>query len=293
MDFDSITPYNTNDEADKAVTDYEELMVKMPTFTDSAIDLPYRLHQPEQAEANPDETYPLVVYLHGGASRGTDGDAQVQYRHVLPFLASSNSLLTDENQALRPTYVVIPQCDCQFGSNEWASGGYGPFAYTDTPSYYGQALEDLIEHLVATYQVDPRRIYVTGISMGGGGAWDIAARRPDLIAAAIPLSGHPLRADDAAQIFAESKVPVWANQGEGDENNSINDTRNTVNAIADAGGCATLTAFPRRDNWQDIDPGDAEQGNGGDINHTVWMRAYMNPALWDWVFSIEQPVQGE
>ncbi|PUA29109.1 MAG: hypothetical protein B0W54_00375 [Cellvibrio sp. 79] len=285
--FGSWAPYNTNDENQKVVKNYRDLMVKMPVFNNGVIPLPYNLHQPAQAAANPQAKYPLVIYLHGGGERGSN-EEHLSSRHALPFFASSNSLLTPQNLANKPTYIVAPQCNCEFYSNEWSSGGGAPFSISGSPSRYGKALTDLIEHLAATYQIDRDRIYVTGISMGGGGSWELAARRPDLIAAAVPMSGHPVSSNHA-QAVANSKVVIWPQQGDGDENNSVNDTENTVNAIRTAGGCATMNKFPRG-NTQELDPGDPPNGN--DLLHTVWMRGYLNPQLWDYVFSIKRAHTG-
>lgn len=281
--FGSWAPYNTNDESHKVVKNFRELMVKMPVFNNGVIPLPYNLHQPAQAAANPQAKYPLVIYLHGGGERGSN-EEHLSSRHALPFFASSNSLLTPQNQANKPAYIVAPQCNCDFSSNEWSSGGGAPFSVAGNPSRYGKALTDLIEHLAATYQIDRDRIYVTGVSMGGGGSWELAARRPDLIAAAVPMSGHPVNTNHA-QAIANSKVVIWPQQGDGDENNSVNDTLNTVNAIAQANGCAYMNKFPRG-NTLELDPGDPPNGN--DLQHTVWMRAYMNPQLWDYIFSIKR-----
>ncbi|HSC66703.1 MAG TPA: glycoside hydrolase family 6 protein, partial [Cellvibrio sp.] len=285
--FGSWAPYNTNDENQKVVKNFRELMVKMPVFNNGVIPLPYNLHQPSQAAANPQAKYPLVVYLHGGGERGSN-EEHLTSRHALPFFASSNSLLTPQNLANKPAYIVAPQCNCEFFSNEWSSGGGAPFSISGSPSRYGKALTDLIEHLATTYQIDRDRIYVTGISMGGGGSWELAARRPDLIAAAVPMSGHPVSANHA-QAVANSRVVIWPQQGDGDENNSINDTKNTVNAIAQAKGCAYMNEFPRG-TTQELDPGDPPNGN--DLQHTVWMRAYMNPQLWDYLFSIKRAQVG-
>lgn len=285
--FGSWAPYNTNDESHKVVKNYRELMVKMPAFNNGNISLPYNLHQPAQAAVNPQAKYPLVIYLHGGGERGSN-EEHLTSRHALPFFASSNSLLTPENRQNKPAYIVAPQCQCEFYSNEWSSGGGAPFSISGNPSRYGKALTDLIEHLKATYQIDPDRIYVTGISMGGGGSWELAARRPDLIAASVPMSGHPVSSNHA-QAVANSKVVIWPQQGDGDENNSVSDTENTVNAIRNAGGCATMNKFPRG-STQMVDPGDPPNGN--DLQHTVWMRAYMNPQLWDYVFSIKRAHTG-
>jgi cellulase/cellobiase CelA1/pimeloyl-ACP methyl ester carboxylesterase len=285
--FGSWAPYNTNDESQKVVTNYRDLMVKMPVFDNGVIPLPYNLHQPAQAAANPQAKYPLVIYLHGGGERGSN-EEHLSSRHALPFFASSNSLLTPQNLVNKPTYIVAPQCNCDFYSNEWSSGGGAPFSVSGSPSRYGKALTDLIENLVATYQIDRDRIYVTGISMGGGGAWELAARRPDLIAAAIPMSGYPVSTNHA-QAVANSKVVIWPQQGDGDENNSISGTQTTVSAIAQAQGCAYMNTFPRGTTLE-VDPGDPPNGN--DLQHTVWMRAYMNPQLWDYVFSIKRAHTG-
>lgn len=285
--FGSWAPYNTNDEAQKVVKNYRELMVKMPAFNNGNIALQYNLYQPSQAAANPQAKYPLVIYLHGGGERGSN-EEHLTSRHALPFFASSNSLLTPENRQGKPAYIVAPQCQCEFYSNEWSSGGGAPFSISGSPSRYGKALTDLIEHLKTIYQIDPDRIYVTGISMGGGGSWELAARRPDLIAAAVPMSGHPVSSNHA-QAVANSKVVIWPQQGEGDENNSVTDTENTVSAIRTAGGCATMNKFPRGTTAM-VDPGDPPNGN--DLQHTVWMRAYMNPQLWDYVFSIKRAHTG-
>ena len=281
--FGSWAPYNTNDENQKVVKNYRELMVKMPVFNNGVIPLPYNLHQPTQAAVNPQAKYPLVIYLHGGGERGSN-EEHLASRHALPFFASSNSLLTPQNLVNKPAYIVAPQCNCEFFSNEWSSGGGAPFSISGSPSRYGKALTDLIEHLKATYQIDADRIYVTGISMGGGGSWELAARRPDLIAAAIPMSGHPVSSNHA-QAVANSKVVIWPQQGEGDENNSVSDTENTVGAIRTAGGCATMNRFPRG-TTEMVDPGDPP--NGSDLQHTVWMRAYLNPQLWDYIFAIKR-----
>ncbi len=282
IQYGSWAPFDTNNVSQRVVPNFRDYMVNMPVFNNGVIPLPYNLHQPAQA-ANSSAKFPLVIYLHGGGERGK-AQEHLASRHALPFFASSNSLLTPTNLANKPTYIVAPQCECEFGSNEWSSTGNAPFSVTGQPSKYGKALTDLIENLKANYAIDPDRIYVTGISMGGGGAWELAARRPDLIAAAIPMSGIPVQTSNAAAV-AKSKVVVWAQKGNGDENNPVSDTVNTVNAIAAANGCATFSLFPTG-TTQNVDPGDPQPS--ADLQHTVWMRAYLNPQLWDYVFSVRR-----
>lgn len=254
------------------------MMVAQPIFKGSRIDLPWNLYTPELASNNSGQLFPLVVSLHGGYGR------EVENGNILvdgaPFLlGSSNGLLTEENKAKYPTYIVMPHCrqsaDCSFYSNEWSSNG-GPF-YTvnESPSRYGSALIELLEHIIATYQVDPARIYVTGASMGGGGTWELAQRRPDLVAAAFPMAGHT-PATRFLNAFWDSKVPVWAFSSSVDYTNSHQDTDTAVNYIRDGGGCAWVTKY-----------------EGYEHGHLLWQRAFLNPGLWPWVFAQHQPRQGD
>ena len=268
------------------VRNFKELMVEQPVFNETGIDLPWNLHSPYQAEGDPDALFPLVVYIHGGAERGSNPSApnvHLNNRHAKNFFASAQSLLTDEHQAQFPAYVLAPLCNCNFYSNEWSSGGGANFTMQDNPSRYGEAALALIEKLIAEKQIDPARIYVTGPSMGGGGSWEFAVRRPDLFAAAIPLAGHPPSTNDLKKLH-ESKVPVWSNHGEGDGSNPIGDAQNAVDYVSDGGGCAWISRYPRgtgADDPADSDPSDAP--------HNIWARAYTNPDLWPWVFSVSQP----
>jgi predicted peptidase len=144
---------------------------------------------------------------------------------------------------------------------------------------------ELVDELVKTLPIDPKRIYVTGTSMGGGGAWDFAAIFGAKIAAVMPMAGHPLKASDVASL-ATSKVGVWAQHGDGDENNPVADTIASVAALKAAGGCGFISVYPKG-TTATVDPGDPPGGN--DLNHTVWMRGYMQPKMWDWLFSNKLP----
>ncbi len=259
----------------------------------------WAMHKPFQAAQNLTAKYPLVIHLHGGAEARIEGNDPgfLDNRHAKSFFASSNSLLTPENQEQFPAYVVAPYCDgkavtgvrCSFGAAEWASNGYGAInaQLNGDGSPYGGALEALIEQLIANEQVDPARIYVTGTSMGGGGSWDIAARRPDLIAAAIPMAGHPL-SNSALQILAEHKVPVWSHHGAADTTNSYQAAKSAVASLTQKGGCAWQTTYIPSENLADDDSGDESPS---DAVHNIWARAYTNPELWPWVFAQAQPTK--
>ena len=295
IDLANVGPYDLEISKDEYVTMLED----KGTFDGSRGSLPWHMYTPDQAMASPNEKYPLIVSLHGGYGR--EGDDHHILQDGAPYmLGSSNGLLTTENKAKYPTYIIFPHCrelparedpnnpgvmlpeerKCPFYSNEWSSSGGAKFQVQNQPSQNGQTLIELIEHTVKTYNIDPARIYVTGVSMGGGGTWELAQRRPDLVAAAIPLAGHT-PADQYLNAFNTSLVPVWAHAGEKDNTNSYNDTVQAVNKIDGDGGCAWVTGY---DGYQRGD-----QYSMSAHGHSLWQRVYLNPDLWSWLFAQAQP----
>ena len=282
-----------------AVVMFKELMAAQKPIEHRGVVMQWSMHTPFQAAQNSDAKYPLVIFLHGGAEARIEGNGPgfLDNRHAKSFFASNNSLLTAANQERFPAYIVAPFCDgkattgikCSFGAAEWASNGYGAVnaQLNSDGSPFGGALEALIEQLIANKQVDPARVYVTGPSMGGGGSWDIAARRPDLIAATIPMAGHPL-SDSALKILADHKVPVWSHHGAKDNTNSYQAAKSAIAALTNKGGCAWQTTYNPSSNLADDDSGDAD---ASDAIHNIWARAYTNPELWPWVFAQAQPTK--
>jgi predicted peptidase len=160
---------------------------------------------------------------------------------------------------------------CDFGSNEWASSGGANFQVLPEPSVSGGTALELIEHVLETYAVDPKRVYLTGNSMGGGGTWEFAQRRPELFAAVLPVSGHTPNLEQLLAI-AEAKLPVWAFGAQNDSTNPYTDTVNAIAALSDAGGCAWLTTY---------------QNAGHD--DALWSSPYLEPGLWPWLFAQSNP----
>ncbi|WP_432570215.1 prolyl oligopeptidase family serine peptidase [Kineococcus sp. SYSU DK005] len=137
---------------------------------------------------------PLVVALHGAGERGTDGTVNLIANEL------AVSFTRPERQARNPSIVLAPQAPppsvtpVPAGSSVW-----------EVPSVQS-ALMELIERTVRENPVDPDRIYITGLSMGSMGTWDILPRHPDLFAAALPVTGY---ADlDSAPVVAD--IPIWA-----------------------------------------------------------------------------------
>lgn len=250
--------------------DYAEMLTQETPFEGTRGALPWHLYTPAQAAENPSERFPLLVVLHGGYGREvTDGNIMVDVAQYL--LGSQNGLLTEANRSEFPTYIVLPHCrvdeGCSFGSNEWASAGGAHYQVQAQPSVAGGTALELVEHVIDTYSVDPTRVYLTGNSMGGGGTWEFASRRPELFAAVLPVSGHPPALEFLTPI-ADAKLPVWAFGGENDSTNPYADTVEAIDSIDASEGCAWLTTYT---------------GTGHD--DALWSSPYLEPELWSWLFA--------
>ncbi|MEX1041284.1 MAG: prolyl oligopeptidase family serine peptidase [Pirellulaceae bacterium] len=187
--------------------------------------------------ASPDGEYPLLLFLHGAGQRGTD--VQQVRDHGPPSFV--------EQQADFPFITVSPQCrpDCW-----WTMDGYLT------------ALEHLINHLRETLPVDPTRIYLTGLSLGGYGTFALAARNPGLFAAAVPICGG----GDPEWAEKLKSTPLWAFHGERDPVVPLIRSTEMVEAITAAGGQIQLTIYP-------------------DAEHDSWTRTYESPAVYEWLLT--------
>ncbi|MFH0953785.1 MAG: sugar-binding protein [Verrucomicrobiota bacterium] len=174
--------------------------------------------------------WPLLVFLHGSGESGDD----------LNRVKNNWPRIIDQHPDF-PFLVAAPQCP----NNEWWS--------EDVPIA-------LVDELVSAYRVDEDRIYVTGISMGGHGAWAAACSFPDRFAAIAPICGE-YSPDKAAQL---RNVPVWAFHGEQDPVVPLQASKDMVDAAVAAGGDAKLTVFPG-------------------VGHDAWPAAYNNPELFRWM----------
>jgi predicted peptidase len=155
---------------------------------DGSVDAVYRARLVEpsaEALARAGGRLPLVVFLHGSGERGDDNAAQL--KHFAGWTAG------EEFQSRTPAFVLAMQCprDESWSAIDlkafWERGELPKFA--DEPTRAMRALVSAIEEVLATKPVDADRVYLTGLSMGGFGAFDLAARRPELFAAVAPICG--------------------------------------------------------------------------------------------------------
>ncbi len=219
---------------------------------DTGLVLPYRLFVPSTCStASP---CGLLLFLHGAGERGDDNLAQLA-NDALAFVESGPQRDT-------PTIVVYPQCPegMQWVASDWKKGTY---SLDQTPASQPMtAVLKLLPALAKEYAVDPSRILVTGLSMGGYGTWDIVARRPELFAGALALCGG----GDPSQASAIRDLPVWAFHGERDEAVPVRGSRKMIAALRDVGGNPRYTEVA---------------GHG----HDVWTIAYRDPEVVRWLLS--------
>ena len=211
--------------------------------------LPYRLLIPD---GNRSRKYPLVVFLHGSGERGTDNDAQLKWG--VPNFA------TDYNLKMHPAIVIAPQCppNQRWSNTEDKPGG---MRLLPEPSRPGALVIELIREAVRRMPVDTSRIYITGLSMGGYGTFDLLARYPELFAAALPVCG----AGDAATAPRMAKVPMWIVTGAEDPAVAPEATHAMFEALMKAGAKPGYTQYP-------------------EVGHFSWIHAYSDPLILEWLF---------
>jgi lysophospholipase L1-like esterase/poly(3-hydroxybutyrate) depolymerase len=213
--------------------------------------LGYRLLTPRDYDAAKD--YPVVLFLHGAGERGTDNEAQL--KHGAPLFAKP------EMREKFPCFVIVPQCP---PGEKWVDLDWSAESLRQ-PERPSSAMVLALAALAAVqeeFSTDANRVYVTGISMGGYGTWDLIARYPERFAAAVPVCGG----GDPAKISAAKKVPLWAFHGENDEVVKVTRTTELIEALRAAGGEPLVTLYPN-------------------TGHDSWTNAYSEPELLPWLFA--------
>jgi predicted peptidase len=176
--------------------------------------MPYRLLLPERHD--PKKAYPLVVFLDGIGSRGTDNEKQ---------LGSASLLVTTKNRQKYPCFIVAPQCP-----------GGKDFPFWNQGVHSGLVM-GVIEDVEKRYRIDSRRIYATGLSDGGFGVWFLLGLYPSRFAAAVPICGLGMRPAGAPRV---AHVPLWIFHGEKDRPQPV---REVVAALKKAGGKPKYTEY--------------------------------------------------
>ncbi len=209
------------------------------TFTDSAgTVLPYRMLKPENIK--PGEKYPLVVFLHGAGERGDDNESQLFH--------GASVFSNPVNMEQFPAFVIFPQCPA---GSSWArydkKSSFSDNAVTAPESANEKAVLSLVAKLVDEFPVDTCRLYITGLSMGAMGTFDIVCRHPDMFAAAVPICG----AVNPTRLAAAKNVKFRIYHGANDDTVPTIWSRKAYRALRDAGADVEYIEFAGtpHDSW--------------------------------------------
>jgi predicted peptidase len=219
-----------------------------------------RLHVPTEYATDPTTPRPLILFLHGAGESGTNNVAQIN--------GNIDNLLTAAKA--RGAFLYAPQTNIG-----WANTTLMSYAMT------------MIDRAIAEHSVDPSRLYVTGLSMGGGGVWNFLNAYPDRIAAAVPICAvSPSSSFLPASVVDE---PVWAFHARNDTTVSPTTTRNVINRLLSE-ALRPLPAYPALNNFASnfafddslLDLHYTEYRTGG---HGIWGQVYNTSAMYDWLFA--------
>ncbi len=189
----------------------------------------------------PERPWPVILFLHGSGEAGADGFLQTD-------VGIARAIRRDHTRV--PAIVVMPQCrPRQFWKGAMAA----------------MALK-CVEQTSREYHLDPQRVYLTGLSLGGAGTWHIAARFPDRFAALAPICGFG-EESDAAKLRG---VPIWCFHGAVDDRVRVDSARTMVDAARKAGADVKYTEFA---------------GEG----HLIWDKVYEDAKFWEWLFAQKRP----
>jgi predicted peptidase len=176
--------------------------------------MPYRLYLPPGYDSSTTD-YPLIIFLHGAGESGADNSLPSTNGHIDTLFNAAQGAYGAQYKSL----LLVPQTN--MGWQEYP------------PNYVGQSMfMSIVDQIESTYRVDSRRLYLTGLSMGGFGTFDAIENHPDLFAAAAPLSGG----GDPSMASYIKDVPIWAFHGSADDVVPVSDTDVMFDAIEAAGG---------------------------------------------------------
>jgi predicted peptidase len=193
----------------------------------------YLYYEPDAAPFAAEARLPLLLSLHGAGERGDDRGL-VLAQGIPKRIAQGESL---------PFVVVAPQCPAD---QRWSAA----------------SLARLLDEIERISRIDPNRVIVTGLSMGGSGTWALALAQPHRFAAIAPICGS----GDPTQVNLIRHLPVWVFHGARDPVVPLARSEEMVDALRQCGGDVRFTVYP-------------------DAEHDSWTPAYAEPELYQWFLS--------
>lgn len=180
--------------------------------------------------------YPTILFLHGAGETGTDGQKQAR--------GGLGNAIRKQEQTFG-FITIFPQSQ----KRTWQAD-----------SDDAQRAMKILAQVQKAYKVDPKRIYLTGLSLGGFGTWSLAVKYPTKWAAIVPICGG----GDPNQAITIKRIPCWCFHGDADPTVKVDKSREMIKALKAVGG------KPKYDEY----PG---------VGHNSWDMAYGTPELYDWL----------
>ncbi len=214
----------------------------------------YMIYLPEGYEEKTNEKWPLILFLHGTGDRGTN----------VFLLAKASPYMMIREKGPLSFIIVAPILNLS----------------KDFRSFPKRYLEGVLDEVMGNYRVDEKRVYLTGISMGGEATYRFALEHPEKFAAIASLSGFQAKYDSAYyREEAEMKdiplsrlkqIPGWEIHGSDDIIVPVNKAQNTINDFNNSGVNIRFTILK-------------------DHDHDVWTDTYMDPEFYNWLLQNKKP----
>jgi predicted peptidase len=223
-----------------------------------ALSCKYLLALPTQYEAKSGKRWPVLLFLHGSGERGDD--VRSVENHGPPKLLRDGTPTEAAQQLAADFIVVSPQCP----KGKW---------------WDHDTLMALLDSIIESHQVDPTRVYLTGLSMGGYGTWDLGLSHPERFAAIAPVCGGgsfaTLFLANTHNRAALRSLGVWAFHGAKDPTVPVIESERLIKGLKDAKVAdVRLTIYP-------------------EAKHNSWTETYSNPELYTWLLSHRrEPTRG-
>ncbi|MEP0265681.1 prolyl oligopeptidase family serine peptidase [Dokdonia sp.] len=234
-----------------------------PTFGKWSIEhqdktLSYRILKPVDFDES--KQYPLHIFLHGAGERGDDNEAQ---------LVHGSKLFIEQNSKY-PAIVIFPQCpeddywaQTTFSRDEKRGTNVFKYPKQSKPTWAMSALIALVDSYLEEDYIDTSRVYLSGLSMGGMGTFELLARRPNVFAAATPIcgGGNPETVSKWAK-----ETPAWIFHGVEDKVVPAIYSKKMYKAILKEGAKPKLTLYDY-------------------VGHNSWGRAFAEKEFLSWIYS--------
>ena len=192
------------------------------------------------------EPTPTILFMHGAGETKSKEGAKPKGTPKMPVEVGIGPAIRKREKTF-PFLTIIPQAP-RFG---WQAGG--------EPAKMALGILESVEK---EYSVDPKRTYLTGLSMGGMGTFSLAAATPEKWAAIVPICGR----GDPKTAEKIKDIPMWAFHGDADTAVKVAGSRDMVEAVKKAGGDPKYTEYPG-------------------VGHNSWEWAFTEPALAEWLFA--------